>query len=569
MYQQKTLSKEQEYAFNQFIMGHNLFITGPGGTGKSELIKTIVKHCKETKCKYQVCAITGCATVLLGCGARTLHSWSGIRLARGPPIDIVKSALKNRNVIKGIRNTQVLIIDEVSMMSKKIFEIVEEIVRSAKKVYDKPFGGMQVIFTGDFFQLPPVGTEGEPDTYMFCFESPLWKTTFKMNNHIELKTMFRQNDPLYIDILKNIRKGTITEEHSTILSKYVNREFNPEENNGCVPSKLFPVKSKTDYVNNEMYKRIDSSEYEFAVEINKDSGIYVDSGEVIHSDIYRMCKMAPTFEIEREIEAIIANANINKLLKLKIGTVVMCTKNISVESGICNGSQGVVTDIINVNGNSAPVVKFHNGKTCIMEMHRWQSEEYPTIVVSQYPLMFAWASTIHKIQGATLNMAVIDIGHSVFEYGQAYVALSRIKSLDGLYLLGFNATKIKANPKVIEFYNTLPNIEDMQPAEVPYIDLSIFNCPETNATTATSAATATNSTSDPNVKKCIIPGAGNGIKVNKITADKEEKEECCICMDKIEVTNNCVTPCGHRFCLRCILKNMKKSDKCPLCRVPL
>ena len=143
----------------------------------------------------------------------------------------------------------------------------------------------------------------------------------------------------------------------------------------------------------------------------------------------------------------------------------MCTVNIDMESGICNGSQGVVINMIEnpkISGDFTPVVKFSNGLIRTIQKHYWQSDEYPSIAVGQYPLILAWALTIHKIQGATMSMAEIDIGFSIFEYGQTYVALSRIQSLDGLYLSAFNPDRIRTNPKVIEFYKNIPKNENIE-----------------------------------------------------------------------------------------------------------
>ncbi len=128
----------------------------------------------------------------------------------------------------------------------------------------------------------------------------------------------------------------------------------------------------------------------------------------------------------------------------------MCTVNLDMERGICNGSQGVVTGFVGT--DIKPEVKFANGVTLVIGQHTWQSSDYPTIAIAQFPLQLAWAMTIHKIQGATLARAQIDIGNVIFEYGQTYVALSRIQSLDGLYLAGFNPGRIKANPRVKLFY---------------------------------------------------------------------------------------------------------------------
>ena len=242
------LSEEQKYAFEKFKKGENLFITGPGGTGKTKLIHHLVNHMIMNSTKFQVCAMTGCAAVLLGCNARTLHSWSGIKLAKGSNAKILQNVLRSRKIVKSWKKVKVLIIDEVSMMSKKIFELIDQIGRSAHQK-DIPFGGMQIIFTGDFYQLPPVG-EDDDDSSRFAFESQKWFQVFPLENNIQLTTLFRQTDDLYKQILSEIRCGEISEESKEILRKYVKREYTGT----MTPTKLFPIKSKVDFVNNSMFE---------------------------------------------------------------------------------------------------------------------------------------------------------------------------------------------------------------------------------------------------------------------------------------------------------------------------
>jgi len=450
----ESLSLEQLLAYNKFTNGENLFITGPGGTGKTRLIQYFIDYCKLANKNVSVCAMTGCAAILLNCNARTLHSWSGIKLAKGDPNKIIASVISNRNCIKAWKSAKVLIVDEVSMMSKKIFDILEQLGRSTR-LSSLPFGGLQVVFTGDFFQLPPVGIDGEPDTEKFCFESILWNSVFKKENHIELKTIFRQNDPIYVEILSQIRKSTLSDKNIDILKTYVNREYDSAKHNDCLPTKIFPVRSKVDYVNNLMFAKIKEKEHVFEFTSKTDCIIYLDSAKAIPSQILQKCRDVSAKFIEYETDTLINSIPSPKVLRLKVGVSVMCTINLDMENGICNGSQGIVINIIETDKGVLPVVKFSNGIIKTISPHYWQSEEFPMIAVSQYPLMLAWAITIHKIQGATLDMAEIDIGQSIFEYGQSYVALSRIKSLEGLYLSEFNPLKIKANPKVIEFYKSL------------------------------------------------------------------------------------------------------------------
>lgn len=450
------LSIEQAYALDAFRKGSNLFVTGPGGTGKTRLIKQML----GVGGGIQVCAMTGCAALLLGCGARTLHSWSGIKLAKGPRNKIIEGILRNRRVCMAWKKVRVLVVDEVSMMSKKIFELCEEIARIIRR-NDQPFGGIQVVFTGDFYQLPPVGTVGDPDTDAFCFESQKWNDVFRPENHIVLETMFRQTDPTYIQLLSEIRRGEISEEGQQILSSKVKREYNPADYAGCVLTKLFPIRAKADFVNQAQYAKIDSDEMVFDVQKNLCCGVYMDNGKGLSVEDIDKCVGLSLVEKQQHVDWLIANTNCVERLCLKRGTAVMCTANIDMDSGICNGSQGIVVDF--TNGNI--IVKFSNGLLRPVERHHWQSDEYPVVAISQYPLCLAWALTIHKIQGATMPRAEMDLGNSIFEYGQTYVALSRIQSLDGLYLSAFRSDRIRANPKVRAFYESIPAI-DMTPKSV-------------------------------------------------------------------------------------------------------
>ena len=448
-------SPDQQYAYNQFIRGKNLFITGPGGAGKTFLVKSMVEYLKERKIQYSICAMTGCAATLLGYGATTLHSWSGIKIANGPSSNIKQKVMRNKFSVANWKKVKVLFVDEVSMMSKKVFDILEWLGRNIRHNSLLPFGGIQVIFTGDFYQLPPIETPGDEDSGAFCFESSRWNQTFSLDCQIQLTSIFRQTDDVYKGILNQIRCGTLDPASSEILFRHVNRPMpdNPE----FMPTKVYAVRASADYINKLFYSKIKEPEMVYEFEKKRNAKTHLDDGYPISPDIIDFVEKMPAEEIEIEHDMLINNSNRNPVLRLKVGAKVMCLINIDVEKGICNGAQGVVLRFMDDGeGKMYPFVRFTNGIEMLIQRHWMQSENYPPICAGQVPLTLAWAVTIHKIQGATLSYAEMDIGNSIFEYGQTYVALSRVKNLEGLYLTGFNPQKIKAHPKVKEYYDKLP-----------------------------------------------------------------------------------------------------------------
>ena len=454
------LSLEQEYSLQLFEEGKNIVVTGPAGTGKTCLIKQIMASAFQSKKKIQICAMTGCAAIILGCNAVTLHSWSGIRLAKGTPDEIYNSVRINKKAMTKWRTTQILVVDEVSMMSKRIFDILNYIGKRIR-CDPRPFGGIQLVFTGDFYQLPPVGGI-EAGSGLFCFESVDWESTFPWENHIELKTVFRQKDPVYKEILNGIRVGKIDAENIAILNKCVNRPFDKAKHNGCVPTKLFAIHRKVEEINQQMFQAINEPCFEYNFVKKTDCTTYTESFKLIPNEILGKCRRELTApKIDSELEYLINNCPCERLLCLKKGANVMCTVNLDMDAGICNGSIGIIVDFApSVGaGSPPPIVLFSNGIKRQMPLKYWQSEEYPTLAIGQIPLRLAWAMTIHKIQGATLPMADIDIGNTIFECGQSYVALSRVENLEGLYLSGFRPDKIKVHPGVKEFYKKIPQIE--------------------------------------------------------------------------------------------------------------
>ena len=425
-----TLSPDQEKALALCDTGKNIFLSGQGGTGKSFLINLIVQKYQNTK-NVQVCALTGVAAEIIGCKATTVHSWAGTGLARGNPLNIVNRVLakdKRKNWLR----VNLLIIDEVSMMSKKLFEVLDLIGKTVRQS-ELPFGGIQVIFSGDFHQLPPVGNDKDPDSGKFCFESPLWHATFP--DSVVLRTLFRQKDPLFTRILQQIRKGKITRGTYDILSK---RIIDKQDIHTKDITIIYPIRRLVDRVNQTRMDSLDTETctYTYNYVYTEDFDVNTPTSLVKHEqELLENCLLAP------------------KEITLKQGAKVMCVANLQMDSDqqIINGSQGYIVEFV----GGVPLVKFLNGVTKKIDYHCQMSEEVPGLGIKQIPLILSWAITIHKSQGITLDKAIIDAGQNIFEHGQTYVAFSRLKTLEGLFLLDFNPHKVTTNAKVKKFYETL------------------------------------------------------------------------------------------------------------------
>ena len=436
------LSLEQEVALQNYKEGKNIFLTGPGGSGKTELIRRMVAYSQEQGKKIQVCALTGCAAILLQCKAKTIHSFAGIGLANGTVDEVVRKVISNKYKTKNWTGINTLIIDEVSMMSLKLFDILDYIARRTRKNINAPFGGIQVVFSGDFYQLPPVGTYGQEDTSAFCFESENWAKTF--DAVILLKTIFRQSDSDYTTILNQVRVGKLYKSSFDKLQQHINK---PIPETGFKPTILLPRRKDAELINADELKKLQGESK--AYKISQATITPVNEKDIK----LNVSNQFSGEQRETEYNFLVNNIMADKEIVIKIGTQVMCIANIDMESSeqVVNGSQGVVVGFV----GELPLVQFNNGPRRTVGYHVWPSEVIPNLGVKQLPLIYAWAITIHKSQGVSLDMAQIDAGSNIFECGQTYVALSRVKSLHGLYLTALNPQRIKVNKKVQDFYTGL------------------------------------------------------------------------------------------------------------------
>ena len=427
------LNTGQQSAYDAVFQGKSIFITGPGGTGKSYLLNSLLKI---TDRKVSLTALTGCAALLLHPKAKTIHSWAGIGLGKDPTPMIVAAIRKSRRTHMRWLSTDILVIDEVSMMTPELFEKIDEVGRKVRR-NDTPFGGLQIILVGDFYQLPPVA---KGDT-MFVFESPLWKT-LGLTTH-ELTEIVRQKDPEFQKILNLARRGELTKPDLRFLARRMGLDYKSQI---IQPTMLFTRRAEVDAINMKHLRQLTTERRTFRANLAfipiANTEHYTDKDPFVQGEISKKDRDAPyTSE-----------------LILAVGAQVMLITNLEPEAGLVNGSRGVVVGYeapdekeICDTALEVPVVQFRNGDRRKISHASW--EVLPGVMRRQIPLKLAYAITIHKSQGATLDCALIDIGGRTFEYGQAYVALSRVRDMDSLYIHDLSADAFRAHPKVKEFYN--------------------------------------------------------------------------------------------------------------------
>lgn len=408
------LNPEQADAYLAVKRGKNIFLTGEAGCGKSFLINTI----KKTMKNVAVTAMTGVAALLIG--GTTLHSWAGIGKGDGGLETLIAKAKRFKPVWINWKTTKVLIIDEVSMMDLTLFEKIVYMIQ-----YFRPEGGLQLVLCGDMMQLPPV------KKIHFCFQSYLWDSV--INEEIELTTNMRQQDPVFAAHLSELRMGRMSKECVKALR---DRQITPPDD--VVPTRLYSTRNDTDAINALQLAKLGNPTVEFK----------------------------PTISIIGEVKEHILNLikdkdPFAKPVSLAVGAQVLMMKN-DPEIGLVNGSKGVVKSI-----DQDVVVSFYNGvETTIGEADKEIEVEKGLICIKRIPLMLGWAITTHKSQGMTLEHTQVDIGSSVFADGQMYTALSRVKSLDNLYILDFDPMKLKCNQKAKAFYDHIRGKKDAKPLDV-------------------------------------------------------------------------------------------------------
>jgi ATP-dependent DNA helicase PIF1 len=486
------MSPEQSLAFRKVIeKRESLFITGSAGTGKTFWIQQIYQECKKRKIEISVTALTGTAAMILSdlhLEASTFHSWCSIGIddTESPEerLHYLRSRLKRshhlaerntiQTIIRRILSTEILIIDEVSMMSPKLLEKFNTMMKLIRTDYRHlPFGGLQIIFVGDFYQLPPVDSRAESGSDpQFIFQSSAWHQIIRRKNQcIVFHTNYRQSgDTLFTWILQQIRCGILNNEARDIL---LDKRKSAEEDfqkifreTRIVPTKLYPRYKEVNEINYQELMKLDVSTHRSYYSSRVLNFHSEKDAEEFHS-VWSPEMIATFIEMKDTTGKYLDN------LQLRIGCQVMCTHNLDIGAGIMNGTRGIVIGL----GDEAIRVRFVSGREHLFLRHlfpiiEWSSssseekeKEIETepfhlqtgqgLWISQFPLIHAWAMTIHKSQGQSIDFAEVDIGRRIFQPGQAYVALSRIRSLDGLILRGFSESSIRVNPDVMDFADAI------------------------------------------------------------------------------------------------------------------
>jgi ATP-dependent exoDNAse (exonuclease V) alpha subunit len=423
---------KQSQALDILLSGRSAFLTGGPGTGKSYVIREFMNRSR----RVALTASTGVAATNIG--GQTLHAWSGLGARRElTPTDVY--CIKNGPPGRRIRSADTLVIDEVSMLSGDTLQMLDYVCRVVRDAYHTPFGGLQIVLVGDFFQLPPVIVDKRnPPEWLFAFDAPCWD---ELDPRVcYLTHVYRQDEPEFLTLLASIRAGRCDPSDYRLHSRFF-------DNRDDVPGGVPHLDTHNERVNALNAVRLAS-----------------------------LLGPAATFRMEsegeeRHVSALMRGCQSPEALTLKDGATVIFTRN-DPDGRFVNGTTGVVADVRGEDG--WPVVELKNGSMVTAEPVSWEIVEqsgeqaidtaapHKTRVVAanmtaekrilaritQVPLRLAWGITVHKSQGMTLDAAVMDLSHT-FEYGQGYVALSRVRSLDGLYLLGWNYRAMQVHPTVL------------------------------------------------------------------------------------------------------------------------
>jgi len=410
------LNAKQQKALDFVKSGKNLLLTGAAGVGKSTCIESIISYAKENNINISTTASTGMAAYLIN--GRTIHSTLGIGLARDPAEELAKKVNKKYHIASNIKKLNILIIDEISMIDNELFTKISDFLSVIRK-NSKPFGGIQIILSGDFTQLPPVNNT-------FCFLSPIWPVAkFKT---VVLDINIRQGgDLLFQNILSELRWGRCSDETLHILEQLKNTKFE----NDVKPTKLYSLNVNVDHINYTEYNKL--------LQDGAEKQTYITSYSDSSSTSTNSSKLwAASIKIPSEIE-------------LCIGAQIIVKYNISSTEDseyIVNGTRGVIVAL----HEQSVDIKLVNESIVNISYVTLECADNKKLSVSFMPLKLAYALTIHNSQGCTLDAVEIDLGDSIFEYHMAYTGLSRCKSLSSVKIIDVKAKSFRTHPLIKQFY---------------------------------------------------------------------------------------------------------------------
>lgn len=438
--------------------GANVFLTGAPGAGKTYVLSEFIHQARADGASVAVTASTGIAATHVN--GQTIHSWSGVGVATSLTASLLKTIKTRRR--RNIQATDVLVIDEVSMMHAWLFDMVDRVCREVRRD-PRPFGGIQVVLSGDFFQLPPVSVSGRNNDLIapspeflesreryaragrnpegFITESLVWDELDPVICY--LTEQHRQDDGQLLTVLTDIREGAVTQEDHDVLLTRLGAVPAPDE----VAVHLFPVNKQADSLNDLRLAQIQDEEHVFHAE-----------------------QAGPANLVERLKRNMLAPER----LVLKTGAAVMALRN-DTDRQYVNGSIGTVRGFAPEAKGGWPIVEFENGNIVTMKQATWEMMDGDTVLaaINQVPLRCAWGITIHKSQGMTLDRAVMDLRRT-FAPGMGYVALSRVESLDGLYLAGVNERMFLVSPDAVRLDGTLHDSSSAASARLAGEGVGVF-----------------------------------------------------------------------------------------------
>lgn len=418
----------QKDALDILKLGKNVYLTGSAGSGKTYVLNQYISYLKSHSVDVAITASTGIAATHMN--GVTIHSWSGIGIRDSLSEYDLEALEEHKYLWDRFQKVKVLIIDEVSMLHHFRLDLVNKILKSFKR-NNLPFGGIQVVLCGDFFQLPPVSRQGEQESY-FIYQSESWR---EMKPTIcYLHEQHRHNDPAFIGLLNEIRTNTVSEHTYEILES----RHNDQTESALETTRLYTHNADIDVINDRELAAIDS-----------DSETY-----------FMQTKGRPNL-----IESLKKSCLAPERLILKVGARVMCVKN-NYEMGYVNGTLGKVVKL----DEGSATIETIAGKRIILNPVSWSIEEdgKTKAEIIQIPLRLAWAITIHKSQGMSLDAIEVDLSKS-FEPGMGYVALSRVRTLGGLKLLGINDTALRVHDEVLEFDEKLQEASEVSQEKIQNI----------------------------------------------------------------------------------------------------